>query len=176
MPSIDGLQERFEPGKTYILNLSYTGGPNPGPGAVAGFNLKVSAGELNVPKSSKNVRITPSAREATHTLEGNRLSKWQVEWRAPDDGPESVSITLVVNVVNGDGAPGNSDKWGRRTYTLENAADGGSSSGGFVILISIFAIILVLVAISFISKHRATGRSRSKSRRQQDRRRRRRRR
>jgi len=122
-PAIDGLSGEYEPGRVYTLRLSVDGGAPLAMNATAegGFDLNVSAGTLKVPKDSMAVRVDPATGEATHTLEGRAQRNWTVEWRAPGEGEGTVTFTLLVNTVNGDGVQGPPDQWGRAVLTSEPA-------------------------------------------------------
>ncbi len=125
-PTIGGLPGEYEPGRVYTLRITADGGAPLGVCATAqgGFDLKVSAGVLRVPKGSLVVRVDPATGEATHTREGRAVRNWTVEWRAPGEGEGTVTFTLVVNTVNGDGVQGAPDQWGRARLTSEPAGAG----------------------------------------------------
>ena len=143
-PVLDGLPSSYTPGQVYDLEISFDGGPPQGPGPRAGFNLKVGGGTLVVPSGSNAVRIDGSRSEATHTSTGNGASSWQVQWRAPEDPEGDIEATLVVNVVNGDGSPSASDKWGRLRVTING--EGGGLDGSLIWAV----VILVLVIVGLI--------------------------
>jgi len=127
VPAISGLPGLYEAGRTYTLHITVGGGTAPGTGAVAqgGFDLSASAGALLVPEGSATVRVDPATREATHTPGGSTARNWTVEWRAPAKDTGEVTLTLVVNTVNGDGVQMPGDSWGRTTLTTEPSAAGG---------------------------------------------------
>ncbi len=144
-PSIEGLPGFYEPGKVYDLNLSFDGGPARGPAARAGFDLSASAGQLLVPEGSDEVRIDPSSGELTHTLEGNNATWWSVRWRAPGEDTGTVTITLVTNVVNGDGVQTPSDQWGKEEIDVQEGNRGGiSDAGAFWAVVAITAVIAIV--------------------------------
>jgi hypothetical protein len=126
-PGIEGLPGLYDPGKVYKLTITAGGGATPGTCATVrgGFDLLASAGVLQVPKGSTLVRIDPATGEATHTLEGARDRTWTVEWRAPSEDAGTVTLTLAVNTVNGDGSQMPGDQWGRGQSTTEPAGAGG---------------------------------------------------
>ncbi len=154
---LDGLPSSYNPGQVYDLEISFDGGPPQGPGARAGFNLKVGGGTLVVPSGSNDVRIDGSGSEATHTSTGNGASSWWVQWRAPEDPEGDIEATLVVNVVNGDGSPSASDKWERLRVTIKGE-DGGQ---GIMIWVM---VILVLVIVGFTLWRSKGAKTRSKNR------------
>jgi hypothetical protein len=142
-PVMDGLPSSYTPGQVYDLEISFDGGPPQGPGPRAGFNLKVEGGTLIVPSGSNAVRIDGSGSEATHTSTGNSASSWQVQWRAPEDPEGDIEATLVVNVVNGDGSPSSSDKWGRLRVTING--EGGGLDG--VLIWALVIVVLIIVGL-----------------------------
>jgi hypothetical protein len=144
-PSIEGLPGYYEPGKVYDLNLSFEGGPARGPHARAGFDLRASGGQLLVPDGSDTVRLDPSSGELTHTLEGNNATSWSVRWRAPGEDTGTVTITLVTNVVNGDGVQTSSDQWGREEIEVQEGNRGGiSDAGAFWAVVAITAVMAII--------------------------------
>ncbi len=144
-PAVEGLPGYYEPGKVYDLNLSFEGGPAKGPGARAGFDLRVSAGQLLVPDGSDQVRMDPTSGELTHTLEGNNATWWSVRWRAPGEDTGTVTITLVTNVVNGDGVQTPSDQWGREEIEVQEGNRGGiSDAGAFWAVVAIAAVLAII--------------------------------
>ena len=125
-PAIEGLPGEYEPGKVYRLRITVEGGAPLAVNATAqgGFDLNVSAGTLKVPGGSAAVRVDPATGEATHTLDGRSARNWTVDWRAPGEGEGTVTFTLLVNTVNGDGVQGPPDQWGRAVLTSEVAGAG----------------------------------------------------
>jgi len=125
-PAIEGLPGEYEPGKVYRLRITVDGGAPLAVNATAkgGFDLNVSAGTLKVPGDGTYVRVDPATGEATHTLEGRAQRNWTIEWRAPGEGEGTVTFTLLVNTVNGDGLQGPPDQWGRAVLTSEPAGAG----------------------------------------------------
>lgn len=141
---INGLPNSWKAGEEYLLNLTFEGGPARGPGARAGFNLKASAGELVVPTGSLVVRKDPGSGEATHTKEGANLTRWNVYWRAPGEGAGEVTITLLVNAVNGDDVQGPGDQWGRVQEDIPEGDPGGlGKASEFWIVVGIAAILAI---------------------------------
>jgi hypothetical protein len=152
VPRIDGLPSSYEPGRVYPLDLSFTGPSPSGSGERAGFNIKVEGGTLSSP-GSPSVRIGTDGREATHSSTGLVEKTWQVEWTAPDRDEGDIDVTLVVNMVDGDGSPDPADKWGRTQVTVEG--EGGSISGtmmGAILLV----LLLVVGIVVFIFKRPRT--------------------
>jgi len=148
-PSIDGLPGFYEPGKIYDLNLTFEGGPARGPGARAGFDLHASAGQLLVPDGNDQVRQDHSSGELTHTLEGNNATWWSVRWRAPEEDTGTVTITLVTNVVNGDGVQTPSDRWGREEIEVQEGNRGGISDAGAFWAVVAIAAVLAIVGVAW---------------------------
>lgn len=143
-PSIDGLPGNWEPGEEYLLNLTYEGGPARGPSARAGFDLKVSAGELVGTTGPLTVRVDPGSGEATHTKEGSNVSSWHILWRTPNEGTGVVTFTLVVNAVNGDGVQGPGDQWGQLEKEVAEGDPGGlGKASTFWIVVGITAMLAI---------------------------------
>jgi hypothetical protein len=154
VPKIDGLPSSYEPGKVYDLALSFTGPSPSGSADLAGFNIKVDGGTLASP-GSPSVRIGTDGSEATHSSTGIVDKTWQVQWTAPDRDEGDIDVTLVVNVVNGDGSPGPADKWGRTRVTVEGEGGGGGISGtmmGAILLV----LLLVVGMVVFMFKRPRT--------------------
>jgi hypothetical protein len=147
VPAISGLPGLYDAGRTYALHITVEGGTAPGTGAVAqaGFDLNASAGALLVPDGSSTVRVDPATGEATHTPNGSRVRNWTVEWRAPAKDTGVVTLTLVVNTVNGDGAQMPGDSWGRATLTTEP-----STAGGVLDVPSFWKVLGVAVAVCVV--------------------------
>jgi len=95
-----------------------------------------------VPPGSGMVSVDPAGLEATHTADGNMEDRWSIQWRAPQEGSGDVEVVLVVNVVNGDGEPTSTDRWGRTRMTVEGSS--GSTSTFILIAVSIVIAILVI--------------------------------
>jgi len=142
--TLDGLPGSWEPGSVYQLDIGFEGGPARGPGARAGFDLRVSKGELVMPGSSLLVRVDPGSGEATHTPEGSNASGWSVDWRAPSEGTGDVTFSLVVNVVNGDAIQGPGDQWGRLEIIVSEGDPGGlGRASNFWIVVGITAVMAI---------------------------------
>jgi len=143
-PGIEGLPGSWEPGEEYALDITYEGGPARGPGARAGYNLRASEGELVVEGDDSTGRVDPGSGEATHTLAGASGSAWRVLWRAPGEGTGDVTLYLVVNAVNGDGAQGPGDEWGRLEVTVPEGDPGGlGRASEFWVVLGIAAVMAI---------------------------------
>ena len=146
LPVIKGLPGFYDPGRDYVLNVSFEGGPAGGAGgATAGFDLIATAGVLRVDEGSALARIDPSTGEATHTLEGNGVTWWRVTWQAPGEDTGTVTFTLVVNTVNGDTVQGPGDSWGREEITAEEGGRGGIDDAP--LFWSVLGVVSVLAII-----------------------------
>ncbi len=144
-PTLEGLPPSYEPGEEYRLTVSYEGGPARGPGARAGFDLAASAGQLVAQEGSVDIRVDPSTGEATHTLEGSNATEWTVLWRAPSEGEGRVTITLLVNAVNGDGVQGPGDQWGRLEVDVPEDEPGGlGRASGFWVVLGLASVLAIL--------------------------------
>jgi hypothetical protein len=140
----------FEAGKVYPLDIFYTGGGTSVGPNVAGFNLKVDAGHLQMASGAAIVRLDPSAKEATHTSSGAQRNNWQVNWKAPSDTNKHVTFILVVNVVNGDGTPGDGDGWGKETYTIGEPPE--DSYNGLTIPVLAIAVVVGIILYLWLRK------------------------
>jgi hypothetical protein len=98
---IEGLPEKYIPGKTYKITLTVVSG-NASLGDVAGgFALEASAGELIV-SDKKNTQLSDGF--ITHTKEGSAFRKWAIGWKAPATNI-TVDITVMAVAANGDFSP-----------------------------------------------------------------------
>ena len=148
-PSIEGLPGSWEPGEEYVLDVSYEGGPARGPGVRAGFDLKVSAGQLLVEGGDLDVRVEPGSGEATHTLQGANGSAWRVLWRSPGEGEGDVTFVLVVNAVNGDGVQGPGDQWARTEVVVPEGEPGGLGRASDFWIVVTLAAVLAIAALAW---------------------------
>lgn len=114
VPSVEGFPDAYEPGVTYALDVSVSGGF---PYLKAGFDLNVTAGQLSIPPEEPNAQITTPASfggvagEATHKTPDSRA--WKVLWTAPPPGSGPVTVSLAVNSVNGNDLPDAADQWNK---------------------------------------------------------------
>lgn len=98
---LEGVPEKYIPGKTYKMTLTVVSG-NASMGDVAGgFALEASAGELIV-SDRKNTQLSGSF--ITHTQEGSALRKWTIGWKAPADNAPA-DLTVMAVAANGDFSP-----------------------------------------------------------------------
>ena len=148
VPELEGLPIELEPGGTYLLNISFTGGPsgeNPEALALGGFHLWTSAGTLanvdEMVKINPDGSATHNGVDATDTGQGNDQTEWQVEWTAPMDG--GAKFILHTNSVNGDGTSGG-DYYNR--LNLEIGPQPVEQARGLVVLAS---AIFLMASITF---------------------------
>lgn len=90
----------YAKGAVYTITITLHNEQNPvpdTPGRHAGFNLRATAGKLDVPAASTDVQVTKDNKEATHT--NPEHTNWTVSWTAPDAGP--AVFDLFVNDANG---------------------------------------------------------------------------
>ena len=87
VPVLEGLPTELEAGGTYLLNISFTGGPSgddPEALALGGFHLWASAGTLmnvdEMVKINPDGSATHNGIDATDSGQGNDQTEWQVEW------------------------------------------------------------------------------------------------
>ena len=121
--NLDGLPAEFIAGETYLVNISFQGGPEESGENHGGFNLAASRGTFTV--IDESVQIIENA--ATHTESGNDQRSWQVEWNAPSSDKVSSHFTLLVNSVNGDGYATSEDEWNRLDFTVQGQNAGSES-------------------------------------------------
>lgn len=124
---VEGLPEKYEPGKTYKITVKITKGPDCSGGvACGGFAVQVSAGELIVvDKKNTFISTTPTGEKLlTHTKDGSLRREWTFEWKAPDK-PEPVTFKISVIAANGDGSF-NGDAYAYKEITI--GAAGGEQT------------------------------------------------
>jgi hypothetical protein len=119
--------------------------------SAAGFDLAVSAGTLLVPAGSEVVRVDPSTGDATHTTEGRNGTWWRVRWRAPAKDTGDVTLTLVVNAVNGNAVQDPADQWGRATIVMGEGGKGGIDDAPLFWSVIGGAVVIALVALAYLS-------------------------
>ncbi len=152
VPVIKGLPGFYDPGKEYVLNVSFEGGPAGGVGSArAGFDLIVTSGVLRVDVGSGLARVDPSTGEATHTLEGNGVTWWRVTWQAPGEDTGTVTFTLVVNTVNGDAIQGPGDAWGRMEFSVEEGGRGGIEDAPVFWSVVGIASVLAIIGVAMLA-------------------------
>ncbi len=138
----------------------------------AGFYLSASAGEF-VDAGDANVQITGGGLEASHS--NPSAAEWTVGWTAPTDG--AVAFMLLVNDVDGSGAPDEGDQVYRDYFALTDEA--GAQLGaveeheihfgvelpqywlGLIALASMtFVILFAFVYLKFVSPHNTDAKDR----------------
>ena len=142
------LPEKYDPGTTYTLLISFTGGPaeddNPDRLNTGGFNLVASKGTLTPIDNTTQIM----AGELTHTDAGNDQQAWNANWTAPTSG--SAVLRLMVNSVNGDNSASSDDQWNTVSYTVSGA--GGEAptmkANGLTVLFSGILLTAILFAIA----------------------------
>ncbi len=104
---LTGLPEVWEPSVSYELTLGVNSAVATEGVALAGFNLRSTAGQLSPIDGS----VQLSEGELTHTEEGNAQRSWQFTWTAPSKASTNVRFSAFVNTVDGDGAADSDDRW-----------------------------------------------------------------
>ena len=145
IPSIEGLPETFVAGEAYILDISFTGGPDAVGENLGGFNLKVDRGSLVA--IDESVQIMESS--ATHTEEGNDQRAWQIKWVTPSSDNVVAEFVLLVNSVNGDSTANSEDHWN----VLEFKVAGVNAGSGSLIDIDEPAWLIIVGALLVIILH-----------------------
>jgi len=102
---LDGVPAAWEPGKSYVLTVSVTGGPPalPAPQAQGGFDLSTDGGRLSGDPATPGFFRNPSSTELTYTAAGTHQRQWTVVWTAPDLArhPATAHLWLAVLAANG---------------------------------------------------------------------------
>lgn len=93
-PSLAGLPSQYNPGTSYALSISGTGGPS---GSEGGFSMVANKGFWSNPGTSVKI----SGLSVTHSNDARR--SWTVTWTAPNAGSSTAVINLAVNFANGNG-------------------------------------------------------------------------
>ncbi len=110
----------YTPGQLYSLNLGMNGGVS---GTNGGFNLLVSDGTLSTGFGIMNTQVNSAGHQGTHQFPDYR--SWSLDWTAPSSGSGTVTFTLAVNAVNGNGAV-SGDVWA--TTTFQSSEGSGSTN------------------------------------------------
>ena len=131
--TVEGLPQKYEPGKTYKITIKITKGPQCNPTvACGGFAVKVSAGQLIVTDQQDTfIANIPEGKILTHTKEGSKKREWSFEWKAPST-PQPVTFEISVIAANGDGS-NIGDAFAHKTITIQPAtgvAGGGTTTTG----------------------------------------------
>ncbi len=115
---VEGLPEKYEPGKTYKITIKITEGPKCTSVACGGFAVWASAGKLIViDKTNTMLAKLPTGETIlTHTKAGSHLREWTFEWQAPSSCTK-VTFKISVLAANGDGTF-NGDAYAEKTLTL----------------------------------------------------------
>ena len=98
----------YNPGQTYSIQISVTGGVA---GTNGGFSLEVDKGSFSNAGSS----VSFSGQSATHT--NSNLRSWSLDWIAPSAGSGTVSVSLATLAANGNGQ-NTGDSWGTTTHSI----------------------------------------------------------
>jgi len=126
--TVEGLPQKYEPGKTYTITIKITKGPQCNPSvACGGFAVKVSAGQLIVtdPKDTFIANL-PTGKLLTHTKQGSKKREWSFEWKAPSN-PQPVTFEISVIAANGDGS-NIGDAFAHKTITLQPATGAATTT------------------------------------------------
>ena len=111
--SMSGQPASYNPGTTYTLQISVSGGGS----GNGGFSLDANKGTLAVPGGVgiMAVKVNSQGTSATHTT--NSYRSWSVDWTAPSAGSGSVQFDLSAVEANGNGGTGG-DTWGDTSITV----------------------------------------------------------
>lgn len=142
-PVFTGIPEDYRPGETYDIHISVEGGPPADVtkgGHAGGFNLRASAGELEVPAAiagqdvviksfeggmwhdmTSGHGMSPFPRSTWGELSfghvGANQRTWTVEWKTPKAGVGDVTFSLAVLSANGDHSNSTADQWNTLTFS-----------------------------------------------------------
>ena len=109
--SMSGQPASYNPGTTYTLQISVSGGGS----GNGGFSLDVNKGSFSTGMGIMAVKVDSAGTSATHTTSSYR--SWSVDWTAPSAGSGSVQFDLSAVEANGNGNAGG-DTWGDTTITV----------------------------------------------------------
>ena len=109
--SMSGQPASYNPGTTYTLQISVSGGGS----GNGGFSLDVNKGSFSTGMGIMAVKVNSQGNSATHTT--NSYRSWSVDWTAPSAGSGSVQFDLSAVEANGNGGTGG-DTWGDTTITV----------------------------------------------------------
>ena len=98
----------YNPGQTYSIQISVTGGVS---GTGGGFSLEVDKGSY----SNAGSGVSFSGNSATHSNPNSR--SWNLDWTAPSAGSGTVSVALATLAANGNGQ-NTGDAWGTTTHSI----------------------------------------------------------
>ncbi len=162
----------YEHDAVYTITITLSNEFMPSAANRAGFYLSAGAGEF-VDAGDANVQITGGGLEASHT--NPSASEWVVDWQAPASG--AVAFMLLVNDVDGSGAPDEGDQVYRQYFALtdEEGAQLGAVEEheihfgvslpqywlGLIALASmIFVMLFAFVYLKFVSPHNSDNKDR----------------
>ncbi len=109
--SMSGQPASYNPGTTYTLQISVSGGGS----GNGGFSLEVNQGSFSTGMGIMAVKVNQAGTSATHTTDSYR--SWSVDWTAPTAGSGSVQFDLSAVEADGTGGTGG-DTWGDTTITV----------------------------------------------------------
>ncbi len=98
----------YNPGQTYSIQISVTGGVS---GTGGGFSLEVDKGSY----SNAGSGVSFSGSSATHSNPNSR--SWNLDWTAPSAGSGTVSVALATLAANLNGQ-NTGDAWGTTTHSI----------------------------------------------------------
>mgnify|MGYP001186626417 FL=1 len=127
---LDGLPYHYETGKNYPLLLQIIGGPDADSSShTGGFAMRVNGGVLSPADSALVQNWDGEDTALTHTELGSKVADrtWTFDWIAPNEEVGTVTIWVVGNAVNGDGAPSELDRWNRLSASVGQGIDNGQT-------------------------------------------------
>ncbi len=159
---INGIPSTYQPGTSYPLTISVSGGP----GAGGGFDLSVSKETLS--SSDSHMQILNG--EATDSNPNER--SWSVSWLAPPTGSGAMTFNVAALSSNVDGT-NSGDGWNTNSFTSSEAGGNGGGPTGmgsteadwFPIAIAIVAVLAVVMVSILVILGRKRGKKEKKGKR-----------
>ena len=125
---LDNVPYAWIGGESYELILQIIGGPAAVSSWTAGFSMRVSHGTLQG-ENLQNWEEDPTTLTQTEASGKNSDRKWTFTWTTPEPGAGAVDFWITGNSVNGNGLPGEEDKWNQLIFALQEGDDTTTALG-----------------------------------------------
>ncbi|HJM54862.1 MAG TPA: cbb3-type cytochrome c oxidase subunit I [Poseidonia sp.] len=152
--TITGLPDVYNGSESYELTINITGGPEASGANSGGFNLHADGGEfVSLDNHTRVIDGPNKGIEMTHTLEGNDVREWTVQWNAPLDDTDDISFKVFGNAVDGDGLNSAGDLWSSQEILVEGLnSDGGpiidfTNLAWWLIVLTILGLVAAVVVL-----------------------------
>jgi len=125
---LDDVPYAWNSSESYELKLQIIGGPAVSSSWTAGFSMRVSSGALsgdnlqNWDEDTATLTHTPASADEPERM-------WIFTWTPPAEGTGVVDFWITGNSVDGDGIPGEGDKWNQLIFALQEGGDKTSALG-----------------------------------------------